>query len=81
MPQALVDLPHNGSNPFTNGRDRKGDGINDNSIVHISQYSSAAGALLPQSPNNDPLTIALNVMKDSFLTFGTMAKNLMTAAT
>jgi hypothetical protein len=32
-------------------------------------------------PNNDPLTIALDVMKDSFGAFSTIAKTFMTATT
>jgi gas vesicle protein len=79
--KALVDLPQSGTNATFNGRDGKVDGLDDNSIVHTSQHSSAAAASSPQSPNNDPLTMALDVMKDSFRTFGTMAENFMTAAT
>jgi gas vesicle protein len=79
--KALVDLPHNGTNATFMGRDGKVEGIDDNSVVHTSQYCSAAAASLPQSPNNDPLTMALDIMKDSFQTFGTMAENLMTATT
>jgi hypothetical protein len=76
-----MDLPHNGTNATFDGRDGKVNGIDDNSIVHASQHVSAAAASSPQSPNNDPLTIALNLMKDSFHTFGTMAENFMMAVT
>jgi hypothetical protein len=79
--KALVDLPHNGTNATFNGRDGKVEGIDDNSVVHTSQYCSATAASSPQSPNNDPLTMALDVTKDSFRTFGNMAENLMRAAT
>jgi gas vesicle protein len=79
--KALVDLPHSGTNATFNGRDGKVDGTDDNSVVHTSQHSSAVAASSPQLPNNDPLTMALDVMKDSFHTFGTMAKNVITATT
>jgi hypothetical protein len=79
--RALVDLPHSGTNTTFNGRDGKVDGIDDNSIVHTSQHSSATAASSPQSPNNNPLTMALDITKDSFRTFGTMAENIIIAAT
>jgi hypothetical protein len=42
--KALVDLPHGGTNATFDGRDGKVDGIDDNSVVHTSQHSSAAAA-------------------------------------
>jgi hypothetical protein len=79
--KALVDLSHGRTNATFNGRDGKVNGIDNNSVEYTSQYSSAAAESSPQLPNNNPLPIALDVTKDSFRTFGTMAKNFMTATT
>jgi hypothetical protein len=78
---ALVDLPHDGSDSTFDGRDGKGDGIDDNSLVNASQSISAAAASPPQSPNNDPIAMALQITTDSFGSFGTMVENFMKTAT
>jgi hypothetical protein len=56
--QALVDLPRNGSNPSTAGRDGKVDGTDENSAVNAPQRGPAAetAAAIPpqQTPNGDP---------------------------
>jgi hypothetical protein len=77
---ALVDLPHDGSDPIFEGRDGKVDGIDDNSLVNASQSVSAAAASPPQSPNNDPTAMVLQFTRDSFGSSGTMAENFIKTA-
>jgi hypothetical protein len=56
--KALVDLPHDGSDPFTNGRDGKVDGTDDRSAAKAPQCVFTAGipAAAPpsQTPSGDP---------------------------
>jgi hypothetical protein len=53
-----VDLPHNGSDPFTDGRDGKVDGTDKRSAANTPQCASAiettAAAPPQQTPNRDP---------------------------
>jgi hypothetical protein len=57
--KALVDLPHDGSNPFTDGRDGKVDGTDERSAANVPQCTSAvetpAAASPQQTPNGEPL--------------------------
>jgi hypothetical protein len=48
--KALVDLPHDGSDPFTDGRDGKVDGTNKSSTANVPQYASAVGTTAAPSP-------------------------------
>jgi hypothetical protein len=56
--KALVDLPHDGSDPFSNGRDGKVDRTDKSSTANTPQHASAveitAAALPQQTPNGDP---------------------------
>jgi hypothetical protein len=56
--KALVDLPHDGSDPFTNGRDGKVDGTDERSAASAPQCTSAVGTTAApspqQTPNGDP---------------------------
>jgi hypothetical protein len=53
--KALVDLPHDGSDPFTHGRAGKVDGSDGKSTIHMPQYVSTAetiAAASTQLPHN-----------------------------
>jgi hypothetical protein len=56
--KALVDLPHNGSDPFTDGRDGKVDGTDKRSAANVPQCTSTIGITAApspqQTPNGDP---------------------------
>jgi hypothetical protein len=56
--KALVDLPHDGSDSFTNGRDGKVDGTDERSAANAPQHTSAVGTTAApspqQTPNRDP---------------------------
>jgi hypothetical protein len=56
--KALVDLPHDGSDPFTDGRDGKVDGTDERSAANPPQHASAvettAAPSPQQTPNGDP---------------------------
>jgi hypothetical protein len=56
--KALVDLPHDGSDPFTDRRDGNIDGTDERSAANAPQYASAiettTAALPQQIPNRDP---------------------------
>jgi hypothetical protein len=56
--KALVDLPHDGSDPITAGRDGKVDGTDENSPVNAPQRGPAvettAATPPQQTPNGDP---------------------------
>jgi hypothetical protein len=56
--KALVDLPHDGSDPFTDGRDGKVDGTDERSAANTPQRTSAVGTTATpspqQTPNGDP---------------------------
>jgi hypothetical protein len=56
--KALVDLPHDGSDPFTDGRDGKVDGPDERSAANTPQRASAVGTTAApspqQTPNGDP---------------------------
>jgi hypothetical protein len=57
--KALVDLPHDRSDPFTDGRDGKVDGTDERSAANAPQHASAVGTTAApspqQTPNRDPL--------------------------
>jgi regulator of replication initiation timing len=57
--KALVDLPHDGSDPFTDGRDGNIDGTDERSAVNAPQRAPAteitAAASPQQTPTGDPL--------------------------
>jgi hypothetical protein len=52
--KALVDLPHDGSDPFTDGRDGNGDGTDERSTVNARQRASAAETTAVASPQQTP---------------------------
>jgi hypothetical protein len=57
--KALVDLPYDGSNPYTDRRDGNIDGTDEKSAANMPQCTSAvettAAASPQQTPNRDPL--------------------------
>jgi hypothetical protein len=60
--KALVDLPCDGSDPFTNGRDRKVDGTDERSAANVPQRvftvgTPAAASPLPAPTGEPPLRI------------------------
>jgi hypothetical protein len=56
--KALVDLPHDGSDPFTDGRDGKVDGSDGKSTVnapiHVFTAGTPAAASPPPAPTGEP---------------------------
>jgi hypothetical protein len=52
--KALVDLPHDGSDPFTDGRDGKVDGSDGKSTVNAPQHISAAESTAAASTQPPP---------------------------
>jgi hypothetical protein len=52
--KALVDLPHDGSDPITNGRDGNVDGTDERSAANTPQHASAVGTTAAPSPQQTP---------------------------